>query len=436
MFEKTSLSPGLGGRPAIYYGWWILAAGAVTEMLALGSTSYAAGLFVLPLEQEFGLSRAAANSSIPISFAGAAIMGPAVGYLLDRFSISWVLIAGAVTLGIGFGIIAGTSSLFLMALALFFPVAFGGMAIGQLTTTTLVSRWFYKRRGRAFGIAAVATSGGGIVVVPLLGAGIEAYGWRLALSLEALAIALIVTVLSVFVIRSGPADLGLNAHPENEGRPATDIPSASGGARKGDAPRLWRYGTILRALNFWTIAFVLAAMVGISMALVITAVPYGAELGIAPAPAAYLITGFAITAAIVKVTSGWLAEFVNRRNIMLAAALAMLGALSILLSFSSYAALVIAYCLAGFAQGCVLPTSPALIADHFGAPSFGRVLGAMYVAIMLSSIITVWLVGLIFDRTGGYELAFRALLAVCFLAAIAAILIRVQPSVTTRNSIV
>ena len=431
MIEKSSLSVGPKDRPAIYYGWWVLGAGAITEMLALGSTSYAAGLFVLPLEQEFGLSRAAANSSIPISFAGAAIMGPIVGYLLDRFSISWVLIFGAITLGIGFGIIAGTSSLYLMALALFFPVAFGGMAIGQLTTTTLVSRWFYKRRGRAFGIAAVATSGGGIVVVPLLSAGIEAYGWRIALSLEAFAIALIVTILSLLVIRSGPADLGLSAHPENEGRPAADIPSASGDVGTGQAPQLWRYGAILTALNFWTIAFVLAAMVGISMALVITAVPYGAALGIAPAPAALLITGFAITAAIVKVTSGWLAEFVNRRLIMLAAALAMLGSLAILLLFSTYAALVIAYCLAGFAQGCVLPTSSALIADHFGAPSFGRVMGTMYVAIMLSSIVTVWLVGLIFDATGGYEAAFSALLVICFLAAATSAFIRERSSIVT-----
>ena len=36
-----------------YYGWLVLAAGAVSEMLATGSTAYAAGLFVLPLQAEF-----------------------------------------------------------------------------------------------------------------------------------------------------------------------------------------------------------------------------------------------------------------------------------------------------------------------------------------------------------------------------------------------
>ena len=74
-----------GARPlSIYYGWWVLLATAVTEMLAIGSTSYAAGLFVLPLEQELHLSRADSSSSIPILFAGGAIAAPLVGYALDR----------------------------------------------------------------------------------------------------------------------------------------------------------------------------------------------------------------------------------------------------------------------------------------------------------------------------------------------------------------
>src|SRR3954467_13277892 len=70
-------------RP-VYYGWWVLAATAAIEMLTIGSTSYSAGLFVLPLEREFSLSRAAANSPLPISFVGAALTAPLAGFLLDR----------------------------------------------------------------------------------------------------------------------------------------------------------------------------------------------------------------------------------------------------------------------------------------------------------------------------------------------------------------
>ena len=74
-----------------YYGWVILAAAAVSELLAQGATSYAAGLFVLPLQAEFHISRAVANMPVLIMFLGAALAAPFVGRALDRFPIRLVL---------------------------------------------------------------------------------------------------------------------------------------------------------------------------------------------------------------------------------------------------------------------------------------------------------------------------------------------------------
>ena len=52
----------------VYYGWFVLASSAVCELLVQGATLYSAGLFVLPLQAEFHISRAAANSSVLILF--------------------------------------------------------------------------------------------------------------------------------------------------------------------------------------------------------------------------------------------------------------------------------------------------------------------------------------------------------------------------------
>ena len=226
----------------MYYGWWILGAGAITEMLALGSTSYAAGLFVLPLEQEFGFSRAAANAPAQIAFVAAALMAPIVGYLLDRYTVRTIVACGGVSLGLGFIIISLTSYIPLMVLALLLFVSFGGMAVGPLTTSTLTSRWFYKRRGRALSVASVATSGGGIIVVPLLAFGIQAFGWRSALFIEAILIIAIVLVLAIWVIRGGPIELGLEHHLENKDRPPSDLPMGRGG--DSSPATNWRYREI------------------------------------------------------------------------------------------------------------------------------------------------------------------------------------------------
>ena len=61
----------MGGK--IYYGWFVLAASAVCELLVMGATAYASGLFVLPLQAEFHISRADANSSILILYLGGAL---------------------------------------------------------------------------------------------------------------------------------------------------------------------------------------------------------------------------------------------------------------------------------------------------------------------------------------------------------------------------
>ncbi len=224
-------------RRPIYYGWWVLAAAALAEMLAIGGTSYSAGLFVLPLQNEFSLSRAAANSSIPISFAGGAIVSPLVGYLLDRLSIQWVIGLGAIALRVGaFLRSPATASLTVMVLALLIPVAIGAVAIGPLTTSTLASRWFFRRRGFALGVAAVATSAGGIVVVPLLSWAIEKLGWRSALLVEAALITLIVG-FGGGIFGHPLADrqtLIWKAIPENAGRPVIDMPDAQDHAGNGD----------------------------------------------------------------------------------------------------------------------------------------------------------------------------------------------------------
>ena len=407
-------------RSGFYYGWWVLFAGAVTEMLAIGSTSYAAGLFVLPLQQELSLTRAEANSSVPILFTGAAIVATWVGSLFDRYPIERIMGIGAVGLGAGFIVIAATSSIWVMAFMLFVPMAFGFMAIGPISTTTLVTRWFYRRRGRALGIATVATSGGGIVVIPLLSWAIQSFGWRAALAIEGVLMPAIVLALTFFVIRSRPSDRDLLGHDEQDGRPAADViqrPPDSGSRH----PQNWTIREILTSLNFWVVALTLSAITSINQALVVTIVPYGTGLGFTPAPLAFLISAFAVSAAMVKVGSGWLAEFVDRRMIMLASTIAMTLALFVLIFFSTYSMLLTACCLAGMALGCILPSTAALIAEYFGTPSYGTATGAVYVTIGIASIMSVRFAGAVFDSTGDYHAAFLVFALISAASAIAAL---------------
>ena len=286
----------------VYYGWFVLAASAVSEMLVQGATSYSAGLFVLPLQAEFHISRAVANLPVLILFAGAMLVAPLAGRALDTRSIRLVVPVGAILLAASFAGIAATHSLAVMAVILVFPAAIAFMAAGPLNTSTLASRWFYRRRGLAQGFAAVATSAGGFTVVPLLSAAIQRHGWRPALFYEGVIESVIIVVLALLVLRNRPSDLGLQDHPENQDRPA-NVPAAE---RLG-------WGDILFSRAFWIPCLTLAAISGTCQAIVITLVPYGVQLGMTPVAAALPISVFAIVAAITKVVAGLLADRINQR---------------------------------------------------------------------------------------------------------------------------
>ncbi len=397
-----------------YYGWLVLAAAAVSEMLAQGATSYAAGLFVLPLQAEFHISRAAANSPVLILFLGGALIAPLVGKAIDRFPIRLVVPLGVLVFSLAMIAIAVSHSLLLMATLLFLPAAIGFVAIGPLTTAAMAARWFHRRRGLALGLAAVATSGGGFTVVPLLSRAIQDHGWRMGLAYEAVGMAVIIIVLALAILRDNPFAVGLGDHPENRGLPAgaaLDVGGTIGTALK--------WTDILSTRAFWIPSLVLACTSGTAQALVVTLVPYGVGLGLKMAAAAFLISIFAIAAAITKVTAGLLADHISKRFLLIAAAFLMMLAWLSLSLWPYYEALFASSALGGMSLGCALPTVAALIAGHFGSARFGAVMGWTYTLIGLVAITSTLAIGAVYDRSHNYEagfLGFFAILAALFLA--------------------
>jgi len=303
---------------------------------------------------------------------------------------------GAIVFSGALAIIAMASSLWVMALALFLPGAIGFMAIGPLTTSTLAARWFFKRRGLALGIAAVATSGGGLVVVPLLSQAIQNYGWRTALLYEAGIIAAIIIALTLLVLRDNPYRVGLGDHAENQGRPALTSGPKS-------APR---WTEILSRRAFWIPSLALANISGTCQAIVMTIVPYGVQLGATVTAAALIISAFAISAAITKVLAGFLADYLNQRWLLVAATLFMIAAQLLLWLVPNYHALLIGSCLAGAALGFALPTAAGLIAAGFGSASFGAAMGWTYALTLAFAILASRFIGSVFDMTHSYIPAF------------------------------
>lgn len=398
----------------IFYGWWIVAAGFATTLLAIGSTTYAFGLFVKPLSEEFGLSRADANIGFIALLVGFAVWAPLVGRVLDRSSARWVMCLGALLVGIGFSLIAMLKSPAMMALVVFGPLALGTVACGALATNAITARWFYRQRGRAMGLLAVATSAGGFVMPPVAALLMEHYGWRGAVAALGIGVPVIVIAIVLWRIRDRPQDLGLLPDGGQSALPAATTDAAP--APAVSEGRTWTFSQLLRTRSFWLIALGTGLLLAADQALLASLIPYGIDAGYGATRASLLLSCLTFSAILGKLVIGALADRYDKRLLFCAVAACNLAFLTLLLFEPSYPVLIAACCIIGLAIGGTYPLWTTLIADHFGAASFGTVMGSMNLAMMPLAIAAIRFIGVVHDRSGNYNDAFLVFIGTAFVA--------------------
>jgi MFS family permease len=420
--KMSPLMFGVNARHGAYYGWWVLAVAFTGEMLAVGSTNYSYGLFVKPLSEEFGLDRASANSGLTLFIVGRGLGAPLVGGLLDRFPARVVMSLGALLMGAGMAGIALSPSLLGMALCLL-PVSLGSVAIGPLAASTLAARWFDRSRGLALGIVAVGTSVGGTTMVPLIGFEMQHFGWRIALLIQAALIAGVIGSLAWSVVRSRPQDLDVLPFGDLS-TPASFAPADAEG---------WTARPAFRQSDFWCINVAVALMLAILESTLVSLVPYATDRGFGLAQAQWMVSCFAASSIIGKLSFGAMADRVDKRWLLLVAIGAVMIEQTTLLLAPGYRALLLIGGVAGFASGAILPVWGALIAERFGARSFGSVMGLMNALNISAIVIAIPFIGRVYDRTGNYALAFQVFLCVALVAAVATLLIAPPPGL--RNSL-
>ena len=197
------------------------------------------GVLIVPLQDEFGWSRATISAAVAINLVLYGLGGPFAAGLYDRFGIRRVIV-------IALGTIAISSTLTTQMdapwqLDVLWGVA-NGLATGAIGVTlaaVIANRWFVERRGLVTGMLTASNATGQLVFLPLLGWIVTAQGWRtaaLTVSLVALAFTLPLVAL---LLRDSPADVGLRPVRRRRRRPA-DRP-AEPVRRRDRRPRLRRH---------------------------------------------------------------------------------------------------------------------------------------------------------------------------------------------------
>jgi MFS family permease len=414
-------------RPArgSFYGWWIVGSSFVILFVTVGIGLYVPPVFLIPLQEHFGWSRAAIATGSAIAAIVSGIVSPLVGVWIDRYGSRTVMTAGALLMGGAFALFSLMDSLWELY-AFNMLAAVGITCVAWIPNQTLISNWFERRRGLAMGIALTGIGFGGLLMAPCAALLIARLGWRLAFAALSAFILVVVVTAVLAVVRSRPGDMGLL--PDGEITSAVRA-GASAGREVGagfDLPQA------LKTRAFWVLSVGNFLGVFASLSIVGHLVACLRDAGFESHVAAASL-GLAVGVSVVgRVLVGFLADRLSKRNMASGASALCAVAPLLLLSVRSVGALPAFVITFGLGLGGVAVMIPLLVGECFGLLAFGKILGVIMISGTLGGAAGPVLTGRIFDVTGSYSLAFM-LHAVVFLAAALAFYLLPRPELSAAH---
>lgn len=381
-----------------YHGWRIAIASFGLQLLLGALLTQAFGAYVAVLSQELGWSKTALAAGAAIQSIEGALIGPLLGWMIDRAGPRVVVQSGVVLLAAGLFALGHIGSLagFYAAVAV---VACGASMCGYFPLSACLVHFFRRQRARALALMSLGMSAGGLLV-PALGWAMQAWGWRKA-ALGSAAIVLVFGWPLARVMRGSPSEVGQFIDGEAQEQAAV---SAAQAAQLG---REFSAAEALRTSAFWLLG------AGHAMALlVVTAVNVHAishltqGLGYTLQQASFFITLMTLAqggGVVLGAITG--DRWDKRRAAAVCMLLHMLGLLA--LTFGTHPVLLVAFgLLHGTAWGLRGPFMQAIRADYFGLKAIGTIMGLSAALIAVGQVVGPLVAGMMADWTGSYRSGF------------------------------
>jgi len=410
----------------LHYAWIIL---TVTFLALLVSAAVRAtpGALMVPLEKEFGWSRATLSYAVSVNLVLYGLIGPFAAGFINRYGPRRVMSVGTLLLGAGVLCTVVMRQPWQLLGLWGIVVGVGTGVVALVLGAIVVQRWFHLHRGLALGLLTASSATGQLVFLPLLAHLIQAHGWRAA----ALAVAgacLAMCPLALLGMRDDPREKGLAAlglpadaagapaHTPPSGTPAQPFSSALSGLAAASRHR-----------EFWVLAgsfFVCGAstngLIGTHL------IPACMDHGIGEVQAAGLLALMGVFDLVGTTASGWLSDRLPNR-LLLFAYYGLRGTALLYLPYGFAAqghGLSIFAVFYGLDWIATVPPTVALAREAFGAERVGVVFGWIVAAHQLGAACAALVAGLIRTHEGTYDHAFLVSGALCLLTAGAMLLIR------------
>ena len=195
-------------QTSIYYGWKIVLAILVQLTFTSGLSFYNHSIYLNALAENPAFDVQSVSIAVSVFFLSGGVTGLFVAKWVQDYDPRYTIVGGAVVAGLSLSSLPFLSNMW----QLYFVYAVFGSgftASAILPATTLVARWFRKRRAMALSVASTGLSLGGVVLTPLSVLLVDSLGFTTAAPILGLLFLLGVIPVAVIWLRPDPASMGL-----------------------------------------------------------------------------------------------------------------------------------------------------------------------------------------------------------------------------------
>src|ERR1700742_4495140 len=154
-------------RRNVHYGWVMVGVTFLTALVSAGAVG-APGVFIVPLQKEFGWTTAPRSSAFPIGFILFGLMAPFAAALMNRYGLRNVTLSALLTVVSALVLSLAMTQVWQLILLWGVVVGIGTGMTALVLGATIAARWFSARRGLVVGILTASSATGQLIFLPLL----------------------------------------------------------------------------------------------------------------------------------------------------------------------------------------------------------------------------------------------------------------------------
>lgn len=423
--ESTAELDRSPAKPKIFYGWYIVAVGFLSNVASSFALASTMSIFLKPLTTDLGVSRGVFSLLRSGEGIIAACIAPLIGTIVDRHGGRWLMVIGTAIVGVGYFFLTHVDSFAQFAGIRLTLVTLGDSMMGYMVVNVVIAQWFVRQRGRALALSSMGV-GFAKVCMPVLAAWlILSFGWRHTWFIFGILTIVLLVLPALLIVRRSPESMGLK--PDGAGAAAGEIddlkpdPWAS---EFGSQEELWTRAEAMRTSAFWLLVFTFGiSSMGVT-GLNLHVYSYVTDIGYSPVIAATVMSLIASMQLASPLAWGVLAERIGAK---LAATLRFVIqgiGLAVAILAGNLICLYAGFLIYGIGLGGNMVLPDTLWAGYFGRRSLGKIRGFGLLISHFVSAIGPPFFGFLFDITGGYGLSFAIFGAVLAISAVLSLMLQ------------